>query len=462
MYKSDTIAAPATARIASGLAVIRVSGPEAFKIVKKHFFSYRAETKELNGWNISLGVFKTMQGEIVDEVIVTLMPSPASYTCEDVVEISCHGSIAVIDLVMESLIISGCRLAEPGEFTKRAFLNGRLDLSQVESVVELINAKTQRARASAIGFLSREAGAKFKDIKNELCDLLSSIEADIDFPQADDEIEDSASFDMESRITFILSQLENLLVKSKESRLLFNGGKVIIIGSPNVGKSSLLNVLLGHERAIVSDIPGTTRDTVEEILNINGIPVKLVDTAGLRKSDDAIESIGIQKTFEAILDADMTVVVIDGSRSLNEQLIEIDRPLSRAVYVISKADLPQKIDKLHVKAYFNCDSDDVVCVSALREEGIQILRNTIEKNLMEAALSPTSCDEEELSQRRIICLIDAIEHLKEALFGTVEGMPVDIVSIDIREALESLGELTGDTSREDVISRIFERFCIGK
>jgi tRNA modification GTPase len=388
------------------------------------------------------------------------MKSPNTYTREDIVEIHCHGGYFILQKILELLLKEGARMAQPGEFTKRAFLNGRIDLTQAEAVIDLIRAKTQTsleiANQQLRGWLYRE----MTELKGRLIEHLALIEAHIDFPE--EEIEPIALDEMKQDLIGIIQTLEEWISSYEEGKIFREGISCAIIGKTNVGKSSLLNVLLKEERAIVTPIPGTTRDVIEEVLNIHGIPVRLMDTAGLRKPADSIEQEGVRRAKERVADSDFVLLMLDGSRALDEDDKEIVKEIhgKKKVVAINKNDLPLKISLEDVKRLF--PEDPIISISALKNKGIDDLKQAIYTSLVHRNVRATPEHLIVANIRHKTALAQARNNLFNAIKGLEEGISLEFIAFEIRSALEAMGELVGETAPEEVLNRIFEQFCIGK
>jgi len=463
---SDTIAAISTPIGIGGISIVRISGCEAFQIVKKVFYPACKKYPNKNeGWKTLFGKVFFENGDLIDEVIVTFMPAPKSYTREDVVEISCHGGFVTVNQLLEAILSAGARIAEPGEFTKRAYLNGRIELCQAESIIELINAKTERAKKDALDGISGKNTSVLKNLKDDIFQILVKIDASIDFPASeDDSVPDILENEILLKIENIICSLDSLILKASEGAILHNGIRVAIIGRPNVGKSSLLNSIVGIQRSIVSDISGTTRDTIEENVNIRGIPLRLIDTAGINESYDPIEKIGVQKALESIENADLVLAVLDISSPIEYINFDYFKKIDpkRCIVVLNKSDLPHLVSKNDVKEIFQKENPlSIVETSIIKEEGIEFLKDEIEKSAIKLA-SFTGEQTVSFSSRRLNCMKRTRNLLNDAKNSVLMGTPIDLISIDIRDALDVLGEVTGEVTREDVINQIFAQFCIGK
>jgi tRNA modification GTPase len=458
--EEETIAAISTPYGESGIGIVRVSGSAAEAIARKLF---RPKTDQFYfiSHHFHYGeIIDTQSGKVVDEVLIVLMKSPKTYTKEDIVEIHCHGGYFVLQKVLELALVNGARMAQPGEFTKRAFLNGRIDLTQAEAVIDMINAKTmiglEIANQQLKGWLFREMA----ELKTNLVQDLALIEAHIDFPE--DEIDRAPLREMERKIEGMVEKLQEWMASYEEGKIFREGVACAIIGKTNVGKSSLLNVLLKEERAIVTPIPGTTRDVIEEVVNIAGIPVRLIDTAGLRKAKDSIEREGVRRAKERLADSDFILLMLDGSRVIDEDdeeiFEEVDR--KRKVVVLNKRDLPQKISIENVKNRFM--EDATLSVSVLKGEGIEELKKAIYGCLIQREGRWTNAHQVIANIRHKNALVQIKDNLSNAVKGMEEGISLEFVAFEIRAALEALGEMVGETTSEEVLNRIFEQFCIGK
>lgn len=453
----DTIAAIATAPGIGGIGIIRISGKEAFSVVSRVFKPRDAFFNILNPTpnTIKYGTI-VENGEVIDEVLVSFFKSPNSYTTENTAEINCHGGVVVIRKVLDLLLKNGARMAEAGEFTKRAFLNGRIDLAQAESVIDIISSKTDKARNLAISQLRGDLSEKLREIKSIYYDILIQIEAGIDYPEHD--IEEISRKEIKEKLLLGKEKLEKLLNSFDEGRVLKEGVRTVILGKPNVGKSSLMNVLLREERAIVTDVAGTTRDTIEEVVNVRGIPLVVVDTAGIRDTDDIVEEIGVNKAIKEIDIADMIIAVFDLSRELTDEdkkIIELTKN-KRCIIIINKEDLDKKWDPEDV---FN--DKEVIFVSLKNKNGITKIEEAIEK--MWSSNNIDSGGEAIITNARHKNLIfEAVEEAKNSIEALESDLPVDMVSINIQSLASKIGEILGDNVSEDIIHGIFSRFCLGK
>lgn len=461
LIQDDTIAAVATAVGEGSIGIVRVSGPKAMLIARSVFRRPAGKPEqELPSHCASYGhVVDPATGDTVDEALLLPMRAPRSYTREDVVEIHCHGGPVPLRRTLELVLDAGARMAEPGEFTKRAFLNGRLDLSQAEAVMDVIRAKTDASLRMAVGHLSGALSAKVKALRHEILRLIAQLEAAIDFPEED--IEDLAAQKVSRALARLVEDLEALLTTAQTGRILREGMATAIIGKPNVGKSSLLNALLGEKRAIVTDIPGTTRDIIEEYVNIGGIPLKIVDTAGIRDTADIVERIGVERAREAVAEADLILLVLDASAKLTAEDKKVLDLLAgrQAIVLVNKSDLPEAVDMDEVGRL--AAGKSIIRVSALEGTGVGELEQAIagmvysgKINQAEGAFVTNVRHKHLLSQAR--------ERLAEALATAQAGMPPDCIVVDLRSSWEVLGEITGETVGEDILDQIFSQFCIGK
>lgn len=453
----ETIAAIATAYGEGGIGIIRISGPDTLSILNRIFVP---KTKGIANRKMTYGHIKDPQtGSIIDEVLCVYMKAPHTYTKEDVAEINCHGSFVSLRKTLELVLKNGARLAEPGEFTKRAFLNGRLDLSQAEAVIDLIKAKTDKSFDVAMDQLAGGLSAEIKKIRAKLMDLLVNITVNIDYP--DEDIEELTYTRMEEDILEISDMVEGLLSSADSGRMIRDGLNVSIIGKPNVGKSSLMNRLLRETRAIVTEIPGTTRDTIEEFVSIKNIPIRLIDTAGIRETEDTIEKIGIEKSKQSFNEADLIIFVMDSSRAISQE----DRTIAeyignrRSIVLINKIDLGRTWKQEEIAELL--PNSVILETSMLEETGI----DKIEEQIQNLVYSGTVKQNDSLlvtSVRHKELLDRAKGFLADALAMTRAKEAMDFIEVDINSAFEALGEITGETVSDDIIKEVFSRFCLGK
>jgi tRNA modification GTPase len=454
----STIAAISTAPGNAGIGIIRLSGDDCFKILKKIF---KPKNKgEIKGYTIKYGnIVKSENDEIIDEVLVSYFVAPKSYTKENMCEINSHGGIVVENQILEECLKNGAVLAEPGEFTKRAFMNGRIDLSQAEAVIDIINSKTEKEMMVAQRHLEGSLSKKIKDIQGEILNLMADIEASIDYPEYD--IEETTN----KKINDTLNSVEEKLLKLKNSfengKILKEGIKTAIIGKPNVGKSSLLNLILGENRAIVSDIEGTTRDTIEEYINIKGIPLKIVDTAGIRKTNDEVEKIGVERSINNISNAELIIALFDDSRTFDDQDQKILDLIEgkKTIILINKIDLGKNLIKENEK--LKKFKNNIIEFSTINETGLDKLYNKIEELFK---LNELDCENTEIitNNRHKQQILYALEDVAKGRESLETHMPVDITAICLKDILERLAEITGENVSEDIINEIFKKFCLGK
>lgn len=446
----DTIAAIATSLGVGAISIIRVSGPEAIKIVN-NIFKGKDLTKQQTH-TITYGHIIENE-KIIDEVLISIMKSPKSFTTEDTVEINCHGGISTTNKVLELLLNNGCRLAEPGEFTKRAFLNGRIDLIEAEGVMDLINSKTEKARNLAINQLSGTSSELIKKLRKKIVEILANIEVNIDYPEYDDIVVLSTQI-IKPQITNIIKELKEIIDHSENTKIIKDGIDVLILGRPNVGKSSLLNRLLEEDKAIVTDIEGTTRDIVEGKINLDGIILNIIDTAGIRQTEDVVEKIGVEKSLSLIDKADLVLFLLNNNEDITPEDKNIINQLKNKnhIIVINKCDLTKKLD---------LNDNDCVYISAKENIGIDDLKNKI-KELYNLEKIETE-DLSYLSSARSISLLkQAMQSLKNADKGIDDNYPIDMVEIDIKDSWNILGEIIGETYEEELIDQLFSQFCLGK
>lgn len=456
----DTIAAISTAVGEGGIAIIRVSGPQAISGIDAIFKS-KITLKDADTHTVHYGhIIDPSSGEKVEEVLVTLMRGPRSFTAEDVVEINAHGGVIAVKKVLDVVLQQeGFRTAEPGEFTKRAFLNGRIDLMQAEAVIDLIRSKSDRAfsvaRKQAEGTLSK----RIKALRQTVIELLAHIEVNIDYPEHD--VEEMTSAYIREQCQSAIAEIDKLLKTANEGKILREGIMTAIVGRPNVGKSSLMNMLTQENKAIVTDIPGTTRDVIEQFVTLNNIPLRLLDTAGIRETSDVVERIGVERSRDALQGADLILFVLN----YNEPLGEDDRLLLEqlkgrsVIVIINKMDLPGHLDLEEIERYVS--SESIVRMSVLQESGLDVLESTISEMFFEGQLE--SNDLTYVSNVRHISLLKrARQSLTDAIEATYAGIPIDVIQIDARSAWESLGEILGDEAGDSLIDQIFSQFCLGK
>lgn len=459
----ETIAAISTAIGNGGIGIIRMSGKETFSILKKIFRNRKNEELQIEtikGYTIQYGfIIDTNTGETIDEVLVSFFKNPKSYTKEDMCEINSHGGMIVEKQILEACLQNGAILAEPGEFTKRAFLNGRIDLSQAESIMDLINSKTEKEAKASIHQLEGDLSKKLKEIRHNLLDVMADIEASIDYPEYD--IEEVTN----QKVLDILENTKKKLVTLKESfrsgKILKEGIKTAIIGRPNVGKSSLLNRILKEERAIVSEIEGTTRDTIEEFITIKGIPLKIIDTAGIRNTSDTIEKIGVKKALNIAEEAELILAIIDNTKELEKEDLEILQLIKdkNAIILLNKIDIGDR--HLENAEELQNTNKAVVKISAKEGNGVEQLYQEIEEMFQIKELN--TGEETIITNIRHKNQIElAIQYLEEAKKGVENNLPIDMIAISIKQTLEELGKITGDNVPEDIINEIFSKFCLGK
>ena len=452
-----TIAAISTPSGTGGIAVIRISGSKAFEIADRVFFGKNKLCDALSH-TVHYGFIKDKNGREIDEVLATVMRSPRTFTKEDVVEISTHGGMSASQEVLAAIISAGADIAEPGEFTKRAFLNGRIDLSQAEAVIDIINSTNTLAKSNALSQLQGKLSKEIKNIRQSLVQLASQMQVIIDYP--DEDLEDVTTDDIANVCAKCLDDTVSLLATADSGKIIRDGIRTAIAGKPNVGKSSLLNALSRSNRAIVTDIAGTTRDVIEEYINLDGVPLVLADTAGIHETTDTVEKIGVEKSREAIENADLVIVILDGSRPLDEDDISVIRETEgkNRVILINKTDLSRKADS--IGTYIK-DEDEIIEISALTGNGIDKLSDYIKK-IYRLGENGAASGSVITNIRHKKALENASEALKNAVNSIHMGMPADIASIDINAAIDSLGEITGETVSDSIVESIFHNFCVGK
>ena len=447
----DTIAAISTSQGVGAISIIRVSGEEAIEIVSKIFSNknfYNASSHTIHYGYIMDGLEK------VDEVLVTIMRAPKTFTKEDIVEINAHGSIVTTDKILELLLVNGCRLAEPGEFTKRAFLNGRIDLTEAEGIMDLINSKTDISRKIALNQVGGKVSDMIRNLRDELAGIIANIEVNIDYPEYED-IEEMTIDKINLNLSELEEKIDKILTESKNGEVLTNGIKTAIIGKPNVGKSSLLNRLIGEEKAIVTDVKGTTRDSVEATLRIDNLILNLVDTAGIRDTNDLVESIGVDKSIKFINQADLILFVVNYNEKLSEEdkLILSKLKGKNYITVVNKCDLEKKIDDSNL--------ENVIYVSALNDVNIDEIGKKI-KEMFNLEKIETTDLTYLTSARSLSILRKVLDSVKNVRKGIEENYPIDMVEIDLKDIWNLLGEIIGESYDEELLDQLFSRFCVGK
>jgi len=451
----DTIAAISTPLGEGAIGIVRLSGTDSFAIAQRIFKG--KDLASVASHTLNYGhIVDPDKNEILDEVMVGAMRSPKTFTREDIIEINTHGGIAVTNEILQLVIREGARLAEPGEFTKRAFLNGRVDLTQAEAVMDIIRAKTDKAMNIAVKQLDGSLSDLINNTRQEILNTLAQVEVNIDYPEYDD-VEEATTEIIREKTSEFEALLTNLLKTARRGKILREGISTAIIGRPNVGKSSLLNNLLREEKAIVTDIEGTTRDVIEEYVNINGVPLKLVDTAGIRETEDIVEKIGVERSKKALKEADLVLLVLNASERLTDQdrqLLEISQDSNRII-LLNKVDLPEKIEIDQLP-------EDHIKISVLKNQNIDQIEDRINALFFENA-GLVEQDATYLSNARHISLIEkAVESLQAVNEGLALGMPVDLLQVDLTRTWEILGEITGDAAPDELITQLFSQFCLGK
>ncbi|WP_132748107.1 tRNA uridine-5-carboxymethylaminomethyl(34) synthesis GTPase MnmE [Scopulibacillus darangshiensis] len=457
--ETDTIAAISTPMGEGAIAIIRLSGPDSIGIADK-LYNGKRKLKEVESHTIHYGKINDPRtGEHVEEVMVSVLRGPKTFTRENIVEINCHGGLMSVNRVLELALSQGARLAEPGEFTKRAFLNGRIDLLQAEAVMDLIRAKTDRAMTVAMGQMEGRLSKLVHQLRQTLLEIIASVEVNIDYPEYD--AEEVTNHLLLDKAQMVHDKIEELLVTAKQGKILREGLSTVIIGRPNVGKSSLLNSLVHENKAIVTDIPGTTRDVIEEYVNIRGVPLRLVDTAGIRDTEDIVERIGVERSRKVLKEADLILLLLNYHESLtyeDRQLFEAIKGMD-AIVIVNKTDLDCRISLDEVQT-LAC-GQPVITTSLLKEEGIDDLEQAIASLFFQQGIETQ--DVTYVSNTRHIALLaQANEAINEAINSIGLGVPVDMAQIDVRRTWEILGEIVGDTVSDSLIDQLFSQFCLGK
>ncbi|MBK4205249.1 tRNA uridine-5-carboxymethylaminomethyl(34) synthesis GTPase MnmE [Bacillus subtilis] len=458
----DTIAAISTPMGEGAIAIVRLSGPEAIQIADKIYKGPKGKTlSSVESHTIHYGhIVDRPSDRVVEEVMVSVLKAPRTFTREDVIEINCHGGIVTVNQVLQLALREGARLAEPGEFTKRAFLNGRIDLSQAEAVMDLIRAKTDRAMNVAMNQMEGRLSALVRRLRSEILETLAHVEVNIDYPEYDD-VEEMTHQLLVEKATAVKKEIEALLRTSEQGKILREGLSTVIIGRPNVGKSSLLNSLVHEAKAIVTDIPGTTRDVIEEYVNVRGVPLRLVDTAGIRETEDIVERIGVERSRQVLKEADLILLVLNYSEELSEEDVKLFEAVEGmdVIVIMNKTDLEAKIDSERVRELAN--GRPVVTTSLLKEEGVNDLEEAIQSLFYTGAIE--SGDMTYVSNTRHISILQQAKRaIEDALSGIEQDVPIDMVQIDLTRCWELLGEIIGDSVHESLIDQLFSQFCLGK
>ncbi|MFA9397994.1 MAG: tRNA uridine-5-carboxymethylaminomethyl(34) synthesis GTPase MnmE [Clostridiaceae bacterium] len=461
MNDYDTIAAISTTLGESGIAIIRISGNNARNVIKNIFRDKKGNRiNEFNHYTFKHGYIHEIEtNDALDEVLVSFMKSPNSFTGEDTIEINCHGGFLAVQKTLEEVIKSGARIAEPGEFTKRAFLNGRIDLSQAEAVIDIINSKTVNSIKSSINQSKGNLSIIVNELRDNILNLIANIAAVVDYPEED--MEDVTAMNSIDKIMDIFNRINKLIISYEDGKIIKDGIKAVIVGKPNVGKSSLLNNILKENRAIVTDVPGTTRDIIEEYVNIGGILLKIIDTAGIRKTEDLVEKIGVEKTKEKVKEADLVIFMVDASRELDNEDEEILSYLQdgekKYIVLLNKSDLPNKIDNFELKGV---NKENIINISAKSGLGVDLINDKIKDLFFKGDVSSSNYVINNLRHK------ESLLKTKEALEAALESLKnvgdIDLASIDLKNAYFRLGEITGDTLEDDIIDKIFSKFCLGK
>lgn len=459
--ENDTIAAISTPVGEGGISIIRISGEDAVAVAKRLYRGSK-DLDQVASHTINYGhIVDPDTGAEVDEVMVSVMRAPHTYTCEDVIEINCHGGLLATNRILQLVLSYGARMAEPGEFTKRAFLNGRIDLSQSEAVMDLIRAKTDKSMKVALNQLDGDLSRLIRHLRQDILDVLAQVEVNIDYPEYD-AVEEMTTKMLKEKALDIQQRIQALLKTAKQGKVLREGLATAIIGRPNVGKSSLLNTLLHEDKAIVTDVAGTTRDVIEEYVNVDGVPLKLIDTAGIRDTDDTVEKIGVERSKKALDAADLILLLIDSSAPLTAE----DRELLTAtqgkqrIVILNKTDLPRQVDLDELKKL--TAGDTLIETSIVKHEGMDQLGQQISRMFFNEGIESSQNNVMVTNARHIGLLHQANAALSDVLKGINAGMPVDLVQIDMTRCWDLLGEITGDSYQDELLDQLFSQFCLGK
>ncbi|WP_282920515.1 tRNA uridine-5-carboxymethylaminomethyl(34) synthesis GTPase MnmE [Ignavigranum ruoffiae] len=459
MYVKDTIAAISTALGEGAIGIVRLSGDQAVEIANLVFKG--KDLAQVPSHTIHYGhIIHRKEHRVIDEVMVSVMRAPKTFTREDVVEINCHGGIIAVQEVLDNVLDQGARLAEAGEFTKRAFLNGRIDLSQAEAIMDLIEAKTNKAMQASVNQLQGSLSRKIRQLRQDMLETLAQVEVTIDYPEYDD-VEELSSQELLNTAQSVKEQIQQLLNQAQQGKLFREGIKTAIIGRPNVGKSSLLNVLSGYERAIVTDIEGTTRDTIEEFVNVKGIPLKLIDTAGIRQTDEVVEQIGVKRSHQVMQEADLIILILNQAEKLTDTDKELLRLTqgSQRIIVLNKQDLPSQLNDEDLRPYSS--EAEMIRTSMLSESGMNDLEQMIWQKFASGDIASQDVTYL-LNSRHTQLLKQASSALDEVIQACDLGMPVDLIQIDFTKAWDLLGEIIGEAVQDELITKLFSQFCLGK
>ena len=457
----DTIAAISTPPGEGGISIVRMSGKDAFKIIKKMYRGKDLDQVATDTINYGHIVDPQKHDEEVDEVMVSIMRSPKTYTREDIVEVNCHGGLLITNRILQIMLSNGARMAKPGEFTERAFLNGRIDLSQSEAVMDLIEAKTNQSSKAALGQLDGNLSQMIKKLRHRISKVLANVEVNIDYPEYD-EAETVTTQMIYQNALKVRRSIKQLLATARTGTILRNGLATAIVGRPNVGKSSILNRLLHQDKAIVTNIPGTTRDSLEEYVNVAGVPLKLIDTAGIRNAKNKIEKIGVNRSEKAIQQADLVLLVLNASEKLTAE----DRKLlkmtadDKRIVIFNKTDLPMKIEANVIKKAVG--SQNIISTAAVKLNGTKPLEKRIHQMFFQEGIHSNQNNVMVTNARQIDLLNKANGALNDVIKGVKAGMPVDLVQIDVTRCWKFLGEITGDTYNGELLDQLFSQFCVGK